>query len=131
MTKDKKIYCSHCGTTRGNFTRYSTSKFGYSYYNCRKCNTDRARKYRKTESGKIATRKAVYRSVKKHWHKQLTRLKLNYAVRSGKIIRPKQCPHCNKKAKIQAHHSDYSKPLDVIWTCRQCHSALDAGLIKC
>lgn len=42
------------------------------------------------------------------------------AKRSGKLI-PKDCEHCGDKEKIQAHHEDYSKPLEVIWLCIPCH----------
>ena len=47
---------------------------------------------------------------------------LRSAIRSGQIIRPDECEICHKKCKPQAHHEDYSKPLDVIWLCRSCHS---------
>ena len=40
---------------------------------------------------------------------------LNYAVKSGKIIR-KPCEVCGFK-KSQGHHDDYSKPLKVRWLC--------------
>jgi hypothetical protein len=26
---------------------------------------------------------------------------------------------------IEAHHGDYARPLDVTWTCRRHHRALD------
>lgn len=42
------------------------------------------------------------------------------ARRSGKLI-PKDCEHCGVKEKVQAHHEDYSKPLEVIWLCIPCH----------
>lgn len=44
---------------------------------------------------------------------------VNNAIRSGKIT-PLPCVICGEKA--QAHHEDYSKPLDVIWYCPQHHS---------
>lgn len=47
---------------------------------------------------------------------------LQAAVRRGGIIR-KDCEHCGAK-KTDGHHSDYSKPLDVIWVCRPCHMKL-------
>ena len=47
--------------------------------------------------------------------------KLNKAVKSGKVARPKICPICNEEKKIDGHHYDYNKPLDVIWACRSCH----------
>lgn len=131
MIKDKKIYCSHCGTEEGTFIKYSTNRYGHVYYHCRECNTERAREYRKTEAGKLATRKAVYKSVKKHWVKQKARLAVYYAVRKGKIVKPKECSQCHKPKKIEGHHVDYLKPLEVIWTCKQCHVDLDKALVKC
>lgn len=47
--------------------------------------------------------------------------KVNDAIRYGKLIRPTQCSLCLSPTDIQAHHHDYSKPLEVIWLCRTCH----------
>ena len=43
---------------------------------------------------------------------------LNNALRDGKIHRH---PCCICGSKAQAHHEDYSKPLDVIWFCPKHH----------
>jgi hypothetical protein len=42
------------------------------------------------------------------------------AIRSGVLV-VKPCEDCGKDA--QAHHDDYSKPLDVRWLCVKHHSA--------
>lgn len=42
------------------------------------------------------------------------------AVRTGKIER-QPCVACGK-SKVQAHHEDYSKPLDIVWYCQKHHS---------
>jgi len=45
---------------------------------------------------------------------------LRYNIEKGKIDKPDSCSECKKnmpKNKIQGHHEDYSKPLDVIWLC--------------
>lgn len=52
--------------------------------------------------------------------KDRARAALRYAVRQGKIKRG-ACVICHKKA-VDGHHDDYSKPLEVIWLCRQCHA---------
>lgn len=39
------------------------------------------------------------------------------------LVRPAFCA-CGQ-AHPHAHHEDYSKPLDVIWVCRDCHHELD------
>lgn len=44
-------------------------------------------------------------------------------IKSGKLKKPKNCSVCFKYNKIEAHHKDYSKPLDVTWLCKKCHVA--------
>jgi hypothetical protein len=46
---------------------------------------------------------------------------LGYAVLSGKLIKPDTCQKCGLKKRIEAHHPDYSKPLEVMWFCKKCH----------
>lgn len=49
---------------------------------------------------------------------------VNEAIKSGKLKKPLKCSKCNHKKDVQAHHEDYNKPLDIIWLCPTCHSAL-------
>jgi hypothetical protein len=54
--------------------------------------------------------------------------KLEKAIQRGEITRPDECSRCGTayrfkdgRTAIQAHHPDYTKPLDVIWLCQRCH----------
>ena len=52
----------------------------------------------------------------------ISRLELSAAVRSGKLKKPTECSVCNKTSKrIEGHHDDYSKPLEIVWLCVPCH----------
>lgn len=53
----------------------------------------------------------------KHSARQLVR----NAVRRGEIKKPSKCQSCGVKTRLQAHHDDYTKPLDVVWLCAFCH----------
>lgn len=44
------------------------------------------------------------------------------ALRSGKLSK-QVCEMC-EKVPAEAHHEDYSKPLDVVWLCRKHHLAI-------
>jgi hypothetical protein len=46
------------------------------------------------------------------------------AVKSKKIIKPESCSVCGNISKLQAHHSNYNEPLNVIWVCITCHVAI-------
>lgn len=59
---------------------------------------------------------------KKNREKNNAHAKVHRAVENGTIIRGKSCMECGMNAKTEGHHEDYSKPLEVIWLCRLCHS---------
>jgi hypothetical protein len=58
----------------------------------------------------------------KNKEKRRAHVTLNRAIASGKLMRPENCSECGKECKPDGHHEDYSKPLDVKWICRACHS---------
>lgn len=43
------------------------------------------------------------------------------AVRSGRLVR-QPCSVCGSSSGVDAHHPDYSKPLDVVWLCETHHA---------
>lgn len=53
--------------------------------------------------------------------KNAARQAVSRAVRSGKLVRPDFCGQCGNVGKAQAHHTDYRRPLDVLWLCFTCH----------
>lgn len=46
-------------------------------------------------------------------------------VLAGKIIKPSNCENCGEEKRLEAHHKDYEKPLEVEWLCKQCHVEAD------
>ena len=38
-----------------------------------------------------------------------------------KMIRERACSRCGIKGRIEGHHNDYSKSLEVVWLCQKCH----------
>ena len=89
--------------------------------NARRINREHMRRARKTDSKKFRSRERAAGRKRKHTKKTEARYQLNLAVKRGDIIRPKKCSVCNKEKRITAHHPDYSKPLNVIWLCYECH----------
>lgn len=119
-------YCSKCKEqfSRENLIKYCKRKNNIrtiQYYYCRKCNTEKTKKYRKTPTGRENINKANYKANKVHRQKANARSYLNHALKIGKI--KKQPCECGKN-KTEAHHPDYSKPLEVIWLCRTHHADL-------
>ncbi len=45
------------------------------------------------------------------------------AVRKGVIMKSEACERCSKTGiRLDAHHADHTKPLEVEWICRSCHA---------
>jgi hypothetical protein len=47
------------------------------------------------------------------------------AIRSGELVRPGTCEACGRACKPDAAHTDYARPLAVVWLCRRCRAPLD------
>lgn len=43
------------------------------------------------------------------------------AIKRGEIVRQSQCEICGSTKRVDAHHEDYSKPLEIVWLCRRHH----------
>jgi len=67
-------------------------------------------------------RQGVYRSRAKNPHKAAAVAEVGKAIKRGELIRPGSCQYCSRECKPEAHHMDYSKPLEVLWWCKSCHT---------
>ena len=63
------------------------------------------------------------RAIAKYPLRNKCRVALERAVRAG-ILKRGCCEFCGK-TKSEAHHEDYSQPLQVRWVCRRHHIMLD------
>lgn len=57
---------------------------------------------------------------------------VNRAVANGTLVRPSACTRCGATGKIDGHHDDHSKPLEVMWLCPACHAQrhVEIGKVK-
>jgi ribosomal protein S27AE len=62
----------------------------------------------------------VRRSWQKHPERRAAYIIVGNAVRDKRLIKG-PCVHCGS-LKVQAHHEDYAKPLEVTWMCLSCHT---------
>lgn len=94
---------------------------------CQKHGTEKAEKTR-TRDGRLVTHyvclECARANVRAHFarrgrsepkHQKSARRKVRKAIQRGKLLK-KPCERCGD-VNAQAHHEDYSKPLDVIWLC--------------
>lgn len=78
------------------------------------------REYNRTPRGRKAHAEACKWHSKLHPDRARARYAVNNAIRDGKIQR-QLCEVCGAKA--EAHHEDYSRPLEVRWLCEPHHKA--------
>ena len=96
----KRSYCSNRCQQLG--TRNSFYRHGLSY--TKEYNNERLRDY-----------------IREHPERHRARQAVTNAIRDGRLVR-QPCRICGTKA--QGHHTDYARPLDVIWLCPRHHREL-------
>ena len=89
-------------------------------------NVERIRKYDRERSKAPVARKRRAEYCQEYRRQNPMRYKattaVGNAIRDGRLIKPSQCSECGTPGPVEAHHSDYSRPLDVVWLCSVCHS---------
>lgn len=127
--------CFKCGVTKPITDFYAHPQMGDGRLNkCKECTKrDVSENYRanfehyqnyERERFKLPERKrdvSKYRRARAERtpEKVRARYMVGSAIRRGSLVR-QPCEHCGEP-KSQAHHEDYSKPLDVRWLCFVCH----------
>lgn len=87
----------------------------------RKRNPEKARELKRNSGhrGYYKTAARKYRTA--YPEKTLAHNRVMKAILRGRLIRPSHCSNCKRACKPEAHHDDYSKPLEVRWLCKTCH----------
>lgn len=133
--KQKTKVCFKCKKTKSLNEFYRHSEMADGYLNkCKECNKkDVAKNYQKNREYYAEYERKRFQDPKRkklsleYQRKRRTKSPDQYkahsltgnAVRDGRLIQG-VCVICGDP-KTEAHHEDYSKPLDVIWLCREHH----------
>jgi hypothetical protein len=116
--------CIDCVKDRVSKHRQANLERIKAYDKERSTNLDRvmARKqYAKSEQGKVAHKKAMENYKKRYPMAYAAHVILGNAVKNKTIVRADSCSKCSSIYKVEGHHDDYTKPLEVRWLCEPCH----------
>lgn len=126
--------CSVCGLSKAaqDFQKRSASHDGLTAA-CKAClkERDKAREsperaakraeYIRTEAGKAAKKRATDAYNDRYPMRRAAHVIVGNAVRDRKLVKPHAYESCGLTEALEAHHDDYTKPLDVRWLCDPCH----------
>jgi hypothetical protein len=78
------------------------------------------------DRSKLPHRKEAHRLANAQYRKRnrlaaLAHRLVARALRDGALVKPKVCSRCPETSRIEAHHEDYTRPLEVWWLCYRCH----------
>ncbi len=110
--------CEQCGIEKP-MREYYLYNLHYRRKVCKVC--FRAVFRERYQKNKIKMRASQKKNSLKYPEKVKAKTTMNTAVSNGTLKKPTICPKCKKEKRIEGHHEDYSKPLEVIWRCHSCH----------
>lgn len=131
------MLCARCKLDKSSDDFYKNNR---SY--CKRCMSSKASEWRLKNPERFqAIREKHKEKAKiryKKWYKengrgrnslqQAAHYLVFMAIKEGVLTRPSTCAKCGRGKRIEAHHENYYKPLDVIWLCNRCHRKLHPGI---
>lgn len=127
--------CRTCGIEKplDQYRRNSRTKDGRQTQ-CKPCANARLDLWRaRTRDRRLAYNRDYYASARgrevmrayqsRKPTKKLAQAALHRALRLGLMVKLTFCEECSNTKRVEGHHDDYAKPLDVRWLCRACHKA--------
>ena len=115
--------CLNCKKSKPpvSFSKRALSKDGLQQW-CRECTAEwrslDPKRIRANHAKSMVKYMAKYRIECRD--KVRARSAVSRALKSGALAKGETCERCDSPAR-DAHHADYSKPLEVEWLCRPCH----------
>lgn len=84
---------------------------------------DRKRAFRpdRVEARKAYQQRTGYHTGPVAAAKRAAHIMLGNAVARKRITKPALCEACGRPERLDGHHYDYTKPLEVVWLCKPCH----------
>lgn len=79
------------------------------------------KQYQCTENYRVSAAKGRKRYLERHPEIRKAHIIVGNFLRDGKLTKAESCEGCGSSERLHAHHSDYSRPLDVVWLCHVCH----------
>lgn len=112
--------CGQCGMVLPVAAFNKRARYNAKYQSaCRACSRDLGRKWYALNRREVIGKARAYQDSNPE--KRAAHGAVNDAVRLGRLIKPMACETCAAIARLDGHHDDYSKPLEVRWLCRPCH----------
>ena len=119
--------CFKCGQEKPLSAFYRHPQMADGHLNkCADCIKADRRLHEREHPDKVLESR-IKQCAKKPTHKNAYKC-VEMAVKSGVMDKPHVCSICGRpdtEKRIEAHHHDYTKPLDVIWLCSVCHDKAD------
>lgn len=133
--------CFKCGSQKPLDQFYRHAQMADGHLNkCKDCtrrdvrqhrldNPERVRATQNARSNspqRVAARRSyAQRFVKENPDRRAAHTAVSNAIRDGRLAKT-PCAFCGKSERLEAHHHDYAKPLDVTWLCKPCHRRFHA-----
>lgn len=120
MESEKR--CPNCGEVKplDGFNRNAGQPDGRQAL-CRPCHQAKTKAWRAANPERHLDHARADR--KRNREKVNARGVTHRAIKRGALARPDACQRCGRADRaIEAHHADYTKPLEVEWLCQPCHT---------
>ena len=120
--------CKECAKKDSLENRKNNTEYYRAYDIVRGRHPSRSRdRYNKSKKGRRIKARAQKKWELMYPERVKAYSKINRAIKSGGIKPKSVCEVCFSQTKLQGHHPDYSKPLNVIWVCTPCHAKIHHG----